>query len=244
MNEQAGKGGPCQSEAANPARDGVRRRRRGRPRNEDKRNLADALMDAAEQLLEQEGIGALTERRIAGLVDVSETVIAYYFGDKNGLLFAMAERTFAFIETTLNSLMEIDPASPTASLQIARTMIEAHHARPWLARLMTLEQQRGDESSIWQKYLGRRGPRSLVQIRKALLHHAAARHGTVTADAGHATRIALSLMCVTSGTLSLYTLSEQLGIGLAAMREEPWLMHVAGLVDFHLHSLSQAADGA
>lgn len=213
---------------------GTVKRRRGRPRKQDKRNLADALIDAAENLLEQEGIGALTERRIAHGANVSEALIAYYFNDKNGLLFALAERRFAFIEATFNGLLEIEPTDPTASMQFARAMIEAHHARPWTARLMLAELQRREESSVWRQYVERRGSRSLVQIRKALLHQAAARFGAVTDDLDQATRVALSLMCITSGTLSLHALSEPLGISLGAMREEPWLAHVAAMVDAHL----------
>lgn len=214
------------------------KRRRGRPRNEDRRNVSDALLAATESLLSQNGLGALTEREIARVADVSETVIPYYFGDKNGLLFALADRNMAFIDKTLHSLMDIDPCSPTASRQIAETMIRAHHTYPSIGYLMIFEQQRRESSPIWKQFAERRGPRSLVQIRTALLYHAKARHPHVTSDLDHATRMALSLMCITAGTLSFHTLSTWVGIGLEDMRRDPWLQHVSNLVDFHLDQLS------
>jgi AcrR family transcriptional regulator len=214
------------------------KRRRGRPRKQDKQHVPDALLDAAESLLKRDGFSTLTERKIALEAGVSETNIPYYFGDKNGLLFAVVDRSLSFIESKFGQLMEIDPASPTASLQFARAMIEAHHTRPWIARLMTSEQQRHDQSPIWKEYSRRRGSRSLIQIRTALLRFTVARYNRVTDDEKYVTRVALSLMCVTSGTLSLCTLSEPIGIGLADMCQDPWLQHVAELVDFHLYQLA------
>lgn len=219
-------------EAPSPAR-----RPRGRPKSTDRRDIANSLMDAAELLMKNDGLSALTEKRIAALAGVSEPTIPYYFGDKNGLLYAVVDRFLSFIEDRLSALMLIDPASTDASQQFARLMIEGHHTRPWIARIMTSEQQRHSESPIWHWYSQRRGSRSLIQIRDALCRQAQARYGTVVSDEAYATRIALSLFCVTTGTLSTHTLTESLGIRLEDIWEPPWLEHVTNLVNFHIHLL-------
>jgi len=126
----------------------------------DRRDIADALLDAADRVLQEEGFSALTKQKVAKLAGVSESTIPYYFIDKDGLLFAVVDRSLSFIEARLNSLMDIDPRSPTASLQFAETMIEAHHACPRIAQLMTSEQQRHSQSRIWQQHKKRRGPRT------------------------------------------------------------------------------------
>lgn len=219
-------------------------RARGRPRREHRRDIADALLDITEEILKQEGFSAVTERKVATLAGVSEATIPYYFGDKNGLLFAVVDRCLAFIEESLGTLMDIDAEDPQCSLHFARILIKAHHTRPWIAHLMTAEQQRHDQSPIWERFVRRRGPRSLVQVRDALLRMTTARYGRASKDEQYAMRVSMSLLCVSTGTLSWYTLSEGVGIRFDDLWQAPWLQHVADLVDYHCYLLAGGSGAA
>lgn len=220
----------------------ARRRSRGRPRRENRRDIRDALLDAAELLIQRDGLSAVTERKIAMIAGVSESMIPYYFGDKSGLLFAVVDRFFAFIEDRLRLLADIEPASHGASREFARAIIDAYFTRPWIAHLMTAEQQRHRVSP--KRYALRRSPDGLVPIRRALMRLAAARHGRVDEDERKATRVTLGLLGVTTSALSWYTLSERMSARFEATQQEPWLQQFANLIDFHCYLLVASDDEA
>jgi AcrR family transcriptional regulator len=57
-------------------------------------NLPEALVAAALELIEQSGVDALSLRTLAARVGVSHAAPAHHFGDKRGLLAAIAEEGF------------------------------------------------------------------------------------------------------------------------------------------------------
>jgi AcrR family transcriptional regulator len=52
----------------------------------------DDLLDAAGQVLAEEGYGAVTARRVAGLAGVNPALVHYYFGTMNGLVLVLFRR--------------------------------------------------------------------------------------------------------------------------------------------------------
>lgn len=58
-------------------------------------DLKPALLDAAEQFIQQYGVAALSLRKLAELVGVSRTAAYHHFDDKNALLCAIAGKGFA-----------------------------------------------------------------------------------------------------------------------------------------------------
>lgn len=68
-------------------------------------NLRVALLDAADELLEQQGLQGFTLRGCARLADVSHAAPKHHFGDVSGLLTAVAERGFSRLVEQLSSAL-------------------------------------------------------------------------------------------------------------------------------------------
>src|SRR5215469_6869855 len=73
---------------------------------------ADALLDAAEAILEAEGLEALTVRRVADEVGTTTRAVYTSLGSKDALLVGLGVRGFALLEAKIAALpMTGDPAA-------------------------------------------------------------------------------------------------------------------------------------
>lgn len=68
---------------------------RGRPRKDRPRLSPDQILDEAIALLAEVGLGALTMRALARRLGIDPMAVYHYFTDKEALLAAAAERSFA-----------------------------------------------------------------------------------------------------------------------------------------------------
>jgi AcrR family transcriptional regulator len=68
---------------------------RGRPRGTDPKLTRDQILDAALALLAEAGLGGLTMRALARRLGIDPMAVYHYFTDKDALLGAAAERSFA-----------------------------------------------------------------------------------------------------------------------------------------------------
>lgn len=68
---------------------------RGRPRANEPRLSRDHILDAALVLLAEAGLGAFTMRALARRLGIDPMAVYHYFEDKDALLGAAAERSFA-----------------------------------------------------------------------------------------------------------------------------------------------------
>lgn len=75
---------------------------------------ADAILDAAEQLIRQHGMSGLKLTAIAELVGVTHPLIFHHFGSKHGLIDAIARRHASNLRESLVKLLEADPHGPPA----------------------------------------------------------------------------------------------------------------------------------
>ena len=66
-------------------------------------NLKASLINAAQEILETQGTGALSMRALADRVGVSRTALYHHFSDKNDLLCALAESGFSHLYTLISS---------------------------------------------------------------------------------------------------------------------------------------------
>src|SRR5262245_20526444 len=90
---------------------------------EDRTSTERRLIDAAVELLKQEGLDALSFSRVAAWhsVDVTATAPLHYFGSRVGLLGGIAERGFRDLTTQLTAV-ERDETDPRAAVvQLAVT---------------------------------------------------------------------------------------------------------------------------
>jgi AcrR family transcriptional regulator len=100
----------------------------GRPRQHDDATR-DALLAAAEHLVERGGTGALSVRAVAEEIGVSTRAVYTTFGSKEGLLAALAKRSFELLRDAIADLPHTaDPAGDLvqAALTVFRPMAIEH----------------------------------------------------------------------------------------------------------------------
>jgi len=95
----------------------ARLRRPGRPRLEESEGaeVRERLIDAATALAVECGFDTCGLREIAARAEVSPGMIAYYFGDRDGLHEAMFERAFDRVTAQVRALLE--PSQPECELE-------------------------------------------------------------------------------------------------------------------------------
>ena len=116
----------------------------GRPRYEDQSDqggqVRERLLDAATELAVEHGFEASGLREIAARAAVSPGMIAYYFGDRQGLYEAMFKRAFDRIGEQVQLLMRDPERSGGDRLdELIRIHVESIAADPWLPQLLVRE---------------------------------------------------------------------------------------------------------
>src|SRR5215831_5759744 len=100
----------------------------GRPKQHDD-TTREALLSAAENLVEQGGIGALSVRALADQIGTTTRAVYSTFGSKEGVLSALAQRSFDMLRDAIAELPHTkDPASDLvqAALTVFRPMAIEH----------------------------------------------------------------------------------------------------------------------
>src|SRR5262245_7289836 len=98
----------------------------GRPRVHD-RTTARALLDAAERIVDADGVDAVSVRRVAREIGTSTRAVYSVFGSKEALLAALGQRAFEILERELEALPATsDPADDLirAGLMFRRFAVE------------------------------------------------------------------------------------------------------------------------
>jgi AcrR family transcriptional regulator len=91
----------------------------GRPREHDERT-ASALLEAAEKVVESDGVHALSVRRVAEQVGTSTRAVYSLFGSKEGLLAALGRRAFDLLGEGVDQLpITDDPAEDLVAVGAA-----------------------------------------------------------------------------------------------------------------------------
>ena len=172
----------------------ARLRRPGRPRLEQSEGaeVRERLIDAATALAVECGFDACGLREIAARAEVSAGMIAYYFGDREGLHEAMFERAFERVTEQVRALLEPDlelgpdepepepeepeaapeAASAPASLpaagdrldELIRIHARALAADPWLPKLIARDILSAGDTGMRERAAERlrRGPVPII----------------------------------------------------------------------------------
>src|SRR5215510_10331530 len=74
-------------------------------------DLRNALLEAALELVREEGVGAISLREVARRAGVSHAAPAHHFGDKAGLLTALATQGYELFGAALRAGAERAPES-------------------------------------------------------------------------------------------------------------------------------------
>ena len=102
----------------------------GRPREHDERT-AEALLDAAEKVIQTEGMTALTVRGVADHVRTTVRAVYSLFGSRDGLLVALGTRAFDMLGAAVRGVPETDdPAADlvAAGVSVFRPFVVEHPA--------------------------------------------------------------------------------------------------------------------
>jgi AcrR family transcriptional regulator len=121
----------------------------GRPREHDL-HTANALVEAAERTLENEGPEALSVRRVAEAAGTSTRAVYSLFGSREGLVVALGDRAFGILETGVAALPATDdPAADLvdAAVRVFRPFALAH---PSLFRIVF--QRQGASPQVLQRF--------------------------------------------------------------------------------------------
>ncbi len=95
----------------------------GRPRTHDQ-HVADALVDAAEQLADESGVGAVSVRGVAERGGTTTRAVYSVFGSKSGLVAALGRRMFVLLGEGVAALPETE--DPAADLVTAGVSVFRH----------------------------------------------------------------------------------------------------------------------
>ena len=139
-------------------------------------DLRNALLDASVRILASEGVEALTLRRAAREAGVSHAAPGHHFGDRRGLLAAIAARAF---EELLARMQDVESsASPRQRLRaVCRGYIQFALAHPHRFRVMfhVSLAQRGDLPDL--ERAARATLRHLVEVIRACQSEGVVRGG-------------------------------------------------------------------
>lgn len=156
-------------------------------------DLRNALLDAGLEILDREGVAAITLRAIAARAGVSHAAPAHHFGNIRGLVTALAAIAFERLYDLVQEALDAAPKSPLEQMRAAgRGYVRFAERNPGLFRLMftssLLEPSDPD--------LQRAGQRAYKQLLDVAAPAAALRGGTGEEDVR---AVALHLWCTVHG---------------------------------------------
>lgn len=100
-------------------------------------DLKNALLEAAETLLEKSGVASVTLREVARTAGVSHTAPYRHFADKQALLAALAETGFERLATATQASIDKAKDDPLKQLQLAtRSYVRLATSHPEMTFLM------------------------------------------------------------------------------------------------------------
>jgi len=131
---------------ASPRATPIRRRpgRPARPAALPADEVRARLLEAAQQRFAARGYDAVSVRELARAAHVSPAMIAYYFGDKAGLLDAVFDRVFERLLGQLRRLAEAPASEREAPERLIRVYLETIGREPWLPSFIVREVLGGD----------------------------------------------------------------------------------------------------
>lgn len=109
----------------------------GRPRNRDPGVVRAALLAAARRHIAAHGVGAACLRDIAHEAGVTPAMVAYHFGDKQGLYEAMLTETVGPVLMHLSAALTVESEPDLA--QLLDRYVSTLAANPWLPQLIVRE---------------------------------------------------------------------------------------------------------
>jgi AcrR family transcriptional regulator len=106
----------------------------------DEARVRERLLEAATELAAARGFETCGLREIAARAHVSPAMVAYYFGDRDGLGEALYRRAFERVSERVRTLIEAPEFARRDGLEeLVRVYVAAMTADPWLPKLVAGE---------------------------------------------------------------------------------------------------------
>lgn len=136
-----------------------------------------AIVDAATQVFLVNGYDQSSMEAVALQAEVSKTTVYAHFGDKFGLLQAVAERAVTLLDLNLDQII-LDKISPPEDklARVVMTMVEAQTSDASLAFLRTMLSESGRHPEL-ARVLGDRSEPHALAVVAGILAEDAARQG-------------------------------------------------------------------
>jgi AcrR family transcriptional regulator len=133
-------------------------------REREKQELRQEILEAARQLFVEEGYEHVSMRKIADKIDYSPTTIYLYFRDKEDLLHAICDETFARLVAEFQRIKSRTPDPLERLRRIGRAYIEfgLSHPNHYRVAFMTPHQERPGETPF--QYQGSMGEKCFLQL--------------------------------------------------------------------------------
>ncbi|MDD5175064.1 MAG: TetR/AcrR family transcriptional regulator [Sterolibacterium sp.] len=207
-------------------------RPRGRPKCIPKAQVINSLLDATELLIREHNYSDITEGKIATKAGVNRTMIYYYFGDKDGLLFGVITRRCEEIKQELNGL-EITGASPgTVTRKLFKSLVDIYYAKPWISEFTASELGRNG-SVVKEQFLKKYGSQGQGLVRLRRIFEQLIEQGVYDrrANAAHA---ALCMMSIVTAPLALTPLFGDTKVSHERFKGDDWIDFVSEMFDRQL----------
>lgn len=114
-------------------------------------NRMEAILAAAMELLEAEGINGISLRKTAKLMGWSSTAIYRYFENKQDLITALRARAFRRMENRLKDAVKPNASGIENLKHISQAFFKAGQDRPELYELMFYEHKNEESSSYYEE---------------------------------------------------------------------------------------------
>lgn len=105
-------------------------RPRGRPAGQKSGELQERLLDIAEKLFAEQGFAATSVRQLADQASVNPSLVHYYFGSKQKLLYAVMDRAVEQLGRGLSSMRDSGPERITDLVSLMFRMAAEHQSMP------------------------------------------------------------------------------------------------------------------
>jgi AcrR family transcriptional regulator len=186
-------------------------------------DLHNALLEAGLEILDREGIAAVTLRAIAARAGVSHAAPAHHFGNLKGLMTALAAIAFDRLHASIQEAIDAAPKDPVEQMRASgRGYVRFAETNPGLFRLMfnssLLEASNPD--------LQHAGQRAYMQLCGIAAPAAKLRGGTSEEDVR---AVALQIWCTAHGFAHLL-LEQQITAPPGGQPRASRLPDIAGLL--------------
>lgn len=156
-------------------------------------DLHNALIEAGLEILDREGIAAVTLRAIAARAGVSHAAPAHHFGNLKGLMTALAAIAFNRLYASIQEAIDAAPKDPAEQMRASgRGYVRFAETNPGLFRLMFTSSLLDSSNPDLQQA----GQRAYMQLWGVAAPAAALRGGTSDAEVR---AVALHLWCTVHG---------------------------------------------